>query len=86
MLGGVMWRSLHPTLVRSKPGHYRVVVKCFASGQCGPGAEIGADAYSPPNGYVIGDNVWLCQIVAAFGACAYSWFFGHSTHEHFKVL
>ena len=33
--------------------HYRVVVKCFASGQCGPGsqagAEVGANAYSPPN-------------------------------------
>ena len=33
--------------------HYRVVVKSFASGQCGPiryqvGAEVGADAYSPP--------------------------------------
>ena len=34
--------------------HYRVVVKSFASGQCGPGSIPGrfrswSDAYSPPN-------------------------------------
>ena len=34
MLGGPMWRSLHTTLFRSC--HYGVVVKCYASGQCGP--------------------------------------------------
>ena len=61
--------------------HYRVVVKCFASGQCGPGsqagAEVGADAYIPPNigilWYLVCSNFiivvctfahWLCTLAS----------------------
>ena len=37
-----------PRLPEVSP-HYRVVVKAFASGHCGPGSiQVGADAYSPP--------------------------------------